>query len=546
MMTTEHEIDPYQIDPLKYLAKLDGHHTGEESYEHYQALRPALLRLQRENLPAFDVALREIATKLKIKGQTIRNDLALLTPPPTPKCATELLEAMGQTRSLRLAQDFLDGQMWFGVIAGDQKVLLNSDRKLLTLDHVPEGLRVKDYGFDLCRLSKDAVLRFMGGELAADITLLTDLQEFFARFAVFRDRRLPLLLATWTLGTYCYRVFRVFPYLVLRSPEKRCGKSRVLDELSLVAFNASGRVVYPTEAQLFRGPSRNGGTLLLDEIEALGRADKDMYAGLLAVLNSGFEQGGSVFRLEKTASGNFQEVRFETYCPRAIAGINKLAETLEDRAIIIGMQRKLSRERTERFSPSRLEPLAQTLRDRCYLWALSHAEDLAEVYEAADHTFSDLESLDDRARDLWEPLAAIAAVCDVEHGEANRTMTTELVTLAQDLCQVREGAAEDSTVVQVVKGLHAIVAHTRLDERSSPEGAIILTPTELAEQLRGRLGWERLSAKTLAALVNPLGLVSRSTKREGKVVKAYHLRAQDLAELSERYVPSDASDGEKT
>src|SRR4029453_9003909 len=116
---------------------------------------------------------------------------------------------------------------------------------------------------------------------------LTDLQVFFSRFAVFRDHRIPLLLAAWTLGTYCYRLFRVFPYLVLRSPEKRCGKSRVLDLLSLVAFHASTRVVQPTEAQVFRGPSRNGGTLLLDEIEAFGRADKDTYAGLLAVLNSG-------------------------------------------------------------------------------------------------------------------------------------------------------------------------------------------------------------------------------------------------------------------
>jgi putative DNA primase/helicase len=141
----------------------------------------------------------------------------------------------------------------------------------------------------------------------------------------------------------------------------------VLDLLSLVAFNASSRVVHPTEAQVFRGPSRNGGTLLLDEIEALGRADKDTYAGLLAVLNSGFEQGGSVPRLEKTATGGFREVTFETYCPRAIAGIHKLADTLEDRSIIVVMQRKLAREKTERFSPTRLDSVAQTLRDRCYL-----------------------------------------------------------------------------------------------------------------------------------------------------------------------------------
>ena len=48
----------------------------------------------------------------------------------------------------------------------------------------------------------------------------------------------------------------------------------MLDMLSLLAFNASPRVTNPTEAQIFRGPSRNGGTLLLDEIEALGKTNK--------------------------------------------------------------------------------------------------------------------------------------------------------------------------------------------------------------------------------------------------------------------------------
>jgi hypothetical protein len=169
---------------------------------------------------------------------------------------------------------------------------------------------------------------------------------------------------------------------------------------ALLAFNASPRVIYPTEAQLFRGPSRNGGTLLSDEVEALGRANQDLYTGLLAVLNRGFEQGGSVLRLEKDKVGNFVEVSFEAYCPRALAVINKLADTLDDRAILLFMHRKLAGERTDRFSPARLAPEVQALRDRCYHWALTHARELHEVYEAADCTFTAMDGLDDRARDL--------------------------------------------------------------------------------------------------------------------------------------------------
>jgi len=99
------------------------------------------------------------------------------------------------------------------------RLLLNSARELLTLDKVPAGLTVKDGGFDLCRLSKEAILRFLSGGTATGFQLFADLRHFFTRFAFFRDKRIPLLLAAWTLGTYCYRVFRVFPYLAFRSPE---------------------------------------------------------------------------------------------------------------------------------------------------------------------------------------------------------------------------------------------------------------------------------------------------------------------------------------
>jgi hypothetical protein len=90
-----------------------------------------------------------------------------------------------------LAQDFVDGRLWFGVLAGGDKLLLNSDHELLTLDKVPEGLTVKDAGFDLCRLSKDAILHFLGGGTVSGFELLAELRHSFTRFAIFRDKRIP-------------------------------------------------------------------------------------------------------------------------------------------------------------------------------------------------------------------------------------------------------------------------------------------------------------------------------------------------------------------
>jgi len=543
--TPAHDTDPYAIDPLEYLAKLNGDLSPTACLEHYRALRPALLRVQSEELAAFDLVLKEVSKKLGIKPKTVKTDLAAIAEPPACKEARELLEQMGQTRVLRIAQDFVDGMLWYGVIAGDDKLLLTSDRELFTLDQVPEGLTVKDSGFDLCRLSKEGILHFLSGGTATGAELLADVRTFFTRFVVFRDKRLPLLLAAWTLGTYVHRAFRVLPYLAFRSPAKRCGKSRVLDLLSLLAFNATPRVVNPTEAQIFRGPSRNGGTLLLDEVEALGKADRDSYTSLLSVLNSGFERGGSVSRLEKNGAGNFQEVSFHTFCPRALAGITKLADTLEDRAIQIMMQRKLAREKTERFSPSRLEEEVQALRDRCYLWALTHAADLAAVYGRADQMFPALASLDDRAQDLWEPLVSITATADTERGDGQKTLTDELTALARDLCQARDAAAGDSTVVQVVQALQAIIVQKRQEELFQGEAEITLTPTDLTGLLKAKLGWEKLSTKGLASLLNPLSLCSKNTRLRGTVALAYHLSEQELAELSARYAPNAPEKDEK-
>ena len=84
MMGTEHEKEPAQIDPLTYLAEMNGDCSPSDLFEHYQVLRPALYRLHHEGSPAFDVALREVTKRLKIKALTVERDLARLTPPPRP------------------------------------------------------------------------------------------------------------------------------------------------------------------------------------------------------------------------------------------------------------------------------------------------------------------------------------------------------------------------------------------------------------------------------------------------------------------------------
>jgi Protein of unknown function (DUF3631) len=463
----------------------------------------------------------------------------------------ELIRQMKRERLLRPAQDYADGILYVGVPVKDKLFLVTSERKAISPQDLPAGLKLDNRGFERCDFSQQGIQSYLAGAL--DVTtpaILQSLHAYFTRFAIYPKPDVPLLLAIWTLGTYLYRLFEYYAYLVLRSPQKRCGKSRVEDLIALVAFNASSRETNPTEASLFRGPAKNGGVLILDEVEMLGAKDQDAYRGVLSVLNSGFQRGGEVTRMEKRGD-TFLEVKYPTYAPRVLAGIKKLAETLEDRAIGLMMQRKRKDEKTERFSPRRLKADTQAMKDRCYVWALTHAADVSDVYEAGE--FPELSGSDDRARDLWEPLMTVAYLADEEAREAGERAeyAQRLKALAEDLCQVRNEG--DHTTPRLIKVLLRMIQ----TKRPPAETSLKMAPTALLRVLKGQdplsvsesgeptkvKGFEWVkSTKALASLMQPLGLISNYKKVEGRVVNVYDLSEEAMIDLQERYGTTNEGD----
>jgi Protein of unknown function (DUF3631) len=447
--------------------------------------------------------------------------------------AEALLKQVRKDRLIHPAQDFMDSVLYFGLPVDDEVILVSSGRRVIRATELPAGVHLDNRGFDRCGFSHQRITEFLAGQTITTPAIVRKLEAYLKRFAIFRELGLPLLLAIWTLGTFIYRVFYTFPYLVLRSPQKRCGKSRVEDLISQVAFNASPRMTSLTEAVIFRGPAKNGGTLLLDEVEHLGTKDAEAYQGLLALLNTGFQAGGAVSRMEKRGD-RFIEVSYPTYAPRVLAGISKLAETLEDRSIIATMHRKRKDERTERFSPKRLEPETQALRDDCYVWALTHAVDVSEVYEAGH--FPDLNDLDDRAQDLWEPLMTIASLADREAKDAAETadFASRLKALALELCQVRDEG--ETTTVKLIEALLAI-----LQENDKMEWDIEPSPLLPLVQAKG-FDWVK-SPKKVAELMNGLGIYKQGITVPGKKKpKGYRLSTEKLEDLKARYGPQEESE----
>jgi hypothetical protein len=228
--------------------------------------------------------------------------------------------------------------------------------------------------------------------------LLTDLVNFVRRYIVLPEEA-AVVIALWIVHAHAIEAFDVTPYLSITSPEKRSGKSRLLEVLKLLVPNPL-HVILPSEAVLFRVINAGGVTLLLDEADAFFRANaNDSQEGVRAILNAGFERGATVPRcLDK---GKTSEL-FSVFCPKALAGIGDPPDTVADRSFKITMRRRKKSERAVRFRRREVTPDGHALRDRCAAFA---AEKLNVLRDARPDI---PEALNDRAADAAEALLTVA------------------------------------------------------------------------------------------------------------------------------------------
>ncbi len=426
-----------------------------------------------------------------------------------------LLEGDDPIPAPRLPQDFRDGVLSFGVLLGGKPYATRGNRMIVSA----EEFGAENYGLSTVRFSKGGIRRFLAGENITGADLFERVETFLRRFVVM-DEDLLSLLTLWLIGTYCYTVFEYYPYLVLRSPEKRCGKSRTLDMISMLGFNAHQPTASPTEAQIFREPREDGGVQIYDEMEGM-TADKERWSAVTSVFNAGFHKGQVVTRYRRTSQGQQKET-FETYVPRAIASISALETTLEDRSIMFMMQRLLPGQQTERFSLRRLDQQVQILRDDLHIFALTMAPMIAELYDGSE--FPGLSGLDHRAVDLWEPLLSIAAVIDASGGTG--TLTERMTQLAERLGGERASRSADDPNPIIIEVLDEYIG---LGEEAR------VRADDLAEKVRLRLGWDSLTPKALANRLHPLGLKSTRWREGQENRRGYAFTRAQIDDLARRY-----------
>lgn len=351
--------------------------------------------------------------------------------------------------------------------------------------------------------------------------LLDSIEAFMRRYVVMSDDA-AAVLALFVLHSHAFEAAHATPYVVVLSPERRAGKTLLLEVVELLVARA-WRVSSTSEAAMFRKIAADRPTLLLDEIDTIFTSNTERAEGLRAILNAGNRPGSAVARC--VGKGSEQTVaEFEVFCPKLLAGIDtgRLPDTIRDRAIELRMARKTDAERVEGFRHRQAAPIAGRLGDQAAAWARQHVEALCDAEPETPA------ALNDRAADAWEPLLAIA---DLAGGDWPGRARRAAVSLAGS--DGTDEQAHGSRILGVLR-----------DE------VLAGAATVSTEMLLGRLNaddelpygaWRDgrgIDARSVARLLRPYGLVSRSVRLpDGTTPKGYR-RDQTAEDAFARYLPA--------
>jgi len=362
--------------------------------------------------------------------------------------------------------------------------------RVSTLDNLVDGKRPKSEAADreLQGWTLDMADVELWSEDVNGADVLNETATTFSRYVVMPDGAADAL-ALWTAHCHCFECFQCTPRLNLTSPEKRCGKTTLLDVLALLVPRP-----LPTEnltpAVLFRVIESHKPTVLADECDSW-LWDNEELRGLL---NAGHRRGRKVYRCE---GESFTVRGFNACAPAVLCGIGSLPGTLHHRSVVIPLERAKPGELRERFDSRRVE----REKELCRKLARFCADNRAQI-EACDPAMPS--GAFNRLADNWRPLFAIAEIAGGDWPQRAAAAFTKLtaktdvdaqgigIMLLEDIRQVfNEGHAERMFSKSLVEALCAMSDRPWPEARSKSQKPI--TENWLANKLRQF----KVSSKTL-------------------------------------------------
>lgn len=318
------------------------------------------------------------------------------------------------------------------------------------------------------------------------------------RYVAFPSPEAADALTLWIAATHCQDLHEHASRFVLKSPLRRCGKSRALEvtrELvhkpkpaGNISAAAVVRIITPSDPP----------TLILDEADSTFTGKPTERAeDLRNILNLGHSRGWPYIRWNMKTSS---EEHCPTFAMAILAGIGDFPDTIEDRAVVVSMQRRAPGETVDQLRQRDIKGLTTTRT------ALGHAIKATlgryESYEPPEVP------AEDRAADVWEPLVAVAEAAGGEWPERARAACIALETV--------EHAPTKERLIEDIQGVWPE------DEEKVTSAELCARLALLEEAPWGNYYGRELTQRDLANLLRPYDVSSRDIREpDGKVRKGY-------------------------
>lgn len=351
-----------------------------------------------------------------------------------------------------------------------------------------------------------------GGYVDAE-ALLMEVSALIQKHMILPKGALPAV-TLWIVSTYVYNSFRVFPKLAIISPEKRCGKTTLLDILGglcskgLIASNI-------TPSAIFRSVDLWKPTLIIDEADTFmaGRNDD-----LIGIINSGHTK--STAFVIRTVGDDHTPKKFSTWSPMAFASIKGIVGTVMDRSIIIQLWRRTTSEKVARM-PVDFKEDCELIRQKLVKWG----EDNAHLLKT--QPVEPPEIPNDRAIDNWLPLFTVAHAIG---GKWPEKIEASYFTLNSR--EEEETAA--ILLLRNIKGIFEVTGWPKIHSETLVEKLIALEERPWSEWKKG----QPMTQNSLARILKTFSIHSKDVRVgiSGKNRRGYELNKFKDAFM--RYLPN--------
>ncbi|GAB4084085.1 DUF3631 domain-containing protein [Myceligenerans cantabricum] len=346
-------------------------------------------------------------------------------------------------------------------------------------------------------------------------SVLDQVRAALTRYVILPDTHATTGVVLWIAATHAMPAWTFATRLVIRAPERACGKSRLLqlvDALShapLRSVNASPSAVYRSIAEKQGDPP----TLLLDEADTIFGAKAAGDEDLRGLLNAGFERDTPALRYN---AGHNTVEQLATFSMAALAGIGAMPDTIESRAVVIRMRRRAPGETVAPYRRRRDGEPLDRLRVQLNRWVRANMRDL----ELATPDMP----VEDRPADLWEPLIAVADLAGGHWPDAARAAAIALT-------ESRDANIKESIQTRLLADVRTAFA----DAEAIPSAALVDRLKLDDESPWPTYGKSGLTVRQLADLLREFDIVSRNLRLETGQAKGY--RRADFADAWNRYCP---------